>query len=121
MLRGLAFCACLLVGVATALPQNNDFLSGRIQNVFGGPPARTTSVNRGGFGEIVLPEPEDNLTPTQAPQILQMGNGACKCVPYWKCTPENNPQTTTDSRFFGEIDVRSLSQCNNSLNFRTNQ
>lgn len=63
---------------------------------------------RGGFGEIVQPEPE-NLSPTLAPQLLNTGDGQpCKCVPYWKCEPSNNPAkpVTTDSRFFGEIDVR---------------
>lgn len=102
------FCLCLLFCVINAVPQQNDqLLNDRIQNVFGSANQPSTG-NRGGFGEIVQPEPE-NLTPTQAPQILENNGQACKCVPYWNCEPENNPRpatTTTDNRFFGEIDVR---------------
>jgi hypothetical protein len=75
-----------------------DNLNDRIQNVFG-------TANRGGFGDIVQPEPE--ITPTQFPQIINNGQKSCTCVPYWKCEP-TNPVRTTDSRInqFGEIDVR---------------
>lgn len=96
----VVFCLCLLNVVITALPQqqNNQLLNDRIQDVFG-------SGVRGGFGEIVLPEPE-NLAPTQSPQVIGQPNGqACKCVPYWKCEPSDNP-VSTENRFFGEIDVR---------------
>lgn len=73
-------------------------LNDRIQNVFG-------SVNRGGFGDIVQPEPE--VASTQFPQFINNGEKSCKCVPYWQCEPMN-PVRTTDNRInaFGEIDVR---------------
>lgn len=96
------FCIYLLVSCINCKPQNDDqLLTDRIQNVFGTP-------NRGGFGEVVLPEPE-NLQPTTKPQVINNGSGqSCKCVPYWMCEPSNSPPSTTntDSRFFGEIDVR---------------
>lgn len=97
------FCLCLLICIIDANPQQNtQLLNDRIQNVFGS----ANTGNRGGFGEIVQPEPE-NLAPTQTPQILNNNNGqSCKCVPYWSCEPSDNPATTTDSRFFGEIDIR---------------
>lgn len=102
MLLHLTIFAALLLGPIFAIPQQNtQLINDRIQNVFGSQQGRT----RGGFGEIVLPEPEDNLEPTQAPQFIVTGNQACKCVPYWKCRPEDTP-LTTDSRFYGEIDVR---------------
>ncbi|CRL07166.1 CLUMA_CG020154, isoform A [Clunio marinus] len=93
--------------VNNGLTQYNDgVLNDRIQNVFGNSRGNTKNVNRGGFGEIVLPEPE-NISPTQAPQVINTNGQICKCVPYWMCEPSNNPTTsTTDSRFFGEIDVR---------------
>lgn len=96
-----AFGLCLLTVVIVANPQqrNNQLLNDRIQNVFG-------TGNRGGFGEIVQPEPE-NLAPTQSPQVINSNDGqSCKCVPYWKCEPASTPTQTTDNRFFGEIDVR---------------
>lgn len=109
MLR-LTICVALLFSAIDGKPQQNtQLINDRIQNVFGSPGGRPQSINRGGFGEIVLPEPEDNLAPTQAPTVIGNGGQSCTCVPYWKCAPENNPSTTTtDSRFFGEIDVRSV-------------
>lgn len=94
------FCLCTALYVISATPQrNSQLINDRIQNVFG-------TVNRGGFADIVTPEPE-NLTPTQSPQVITNNGQSCKCVPYWMCEPSNNPATTTtDSRFFGEIDVR---------------
>jgi hypothetical protein len=96
-----------LICAGYASPQFNDqLINDRIQNVFGTQNAQNSD-SRGGFGEIVQPEPE-NLEPTQSPQFLQTNGQSCKCVPYYLCEPQNNPQpaTTTDSRFFGEIDVR---------------
>lgn len=91
-------CLCTVLYVISANPQqNSQLINDRIQNVFG--------ANRGGFAEIVTPEPE-NLLPTQSPQVITNNGQSCKCVPYWMCEPSNNPTTTTDSRFFGEIDVR---------------
>lgn len=56
-----------------------------------------------GFGEVVQPE-TDNFLTTKAP------SQNCKCVPYYMCQPENSPTTTTtESRFFGKINVRSTS------------
>lgn len=102
------FCVCLLIFFANAIPQRNDqLINDRIPFVFG-TPSQPSADNRGGFGEIVQPEPE-NLEPTQTPQVFQNNGQACKCVPYFNCEPENSPRpsaTTTDSRFFGEIDVR---------------
>lgn len=103
------FCLCLVIGVINGIPQGNDQqLNDRIQDIFGSLSQPTNTGNRGGFGEIVQPEPE-NLAPTQQPQTFQNNGQSCKCVPYWNCQPDNNPTpatTTTDSRFFGEIDVR---------------
>ena len=74
-----------------------DTLDDRIQRVF-------STGNRGTFDMIVTPEP--NVQPTQSPQYIQNGNGgSCKCVPYYEC-PETPNADTTESRFFGEIDVR---------------
>lgn len=87
--------------VINASPQRNDqLLNDRIQNVFG----LANPDNRGGFGDIVTPEPE--FTPTLTPQFLNNNGQSCKCVPYTMCTPQNDPLTTTDSRFFGELDIR---------------
>lgn len=59
---------CLLLSVSQVFTQRNDqLLNDRIQNVFG-------TGNRGGFGEVVLPEPEDNLIPTQTPQTMMNQN-----------------------------------------------
>lgn len=86
----------LLLNTILAGPQVD--LDSRIENIFGG------SGNRGGFGDIVEPE---NIAPTEKPQVVSGINGqTCKCVPYHLCLPDNTKQTTTDSRFFGEIDVR---------------
>jgi hypothetical protein len=60
------------------------------QNVFQSP-------NRGGFGEIVTPEP--NVQPTTAPTFLENEGRTCKCVPYHACHNQG-----TESRI--EIDVR---------------
>lgn len=99
------FTLYLLICVISANPQRDDqLLNDRIQNVFGSQNQIFTD-NRGGFADIVTPEPE-NLAPTLSPQVITSGSGSCKCVPYWMCAPENNPKMTTDSRFFGEIDVR---------------
>jgi len=100
------FSLCLLICVISAKPQQDDQLVvDRIQNVFGSP-NQISADNRAGFGDIVTPEPE-NIPPTLTPQIMNNGNGqTCKCVPYWMCAPETNRIQTTDSRFFGEIDVR---------------
>lgn len=104
------FCLLSIFCAVNAVPQRNDQLLTNIQNVFGSQNQPITD-SRGGFGEIVLPEPEEtlNLTPTQSPQVLVNNGQACKCVPYWNCEPDNTPQpatSTTDNRFFGEIDVR---------------
>lgn len=97
---------CLMFHFIIAIPQGNDQLAiDRIQNVFGSSSPPGNSANRGGFDTVVLPEPE-NLAPTQSPMIITNNGQSCKCVPYWMCEPENSPSTTTDSRFFGEIDVR---------------
>lgn len=86
------FILFLLMKMIFAGPQVD--LNSRIEDIFGG------SSNRGAFGDIVEPE---NIAATEQPQILSGNNGlACKCVPYHLC----KPSTTTDSRFFGEIDVR---------------
>lgn len=101
------FNLCLAIHIIVATPQNNDQLAiDRIQNVFGAPTPAGNADSRGGFDTVVLPEPE-NLAPTQSPMIITNNGQSCKCVPYWMCEPENSPKaTTTDSRFFGEIDVR---------------
>lgn len=92
------FCFLLLVAkTILAGPQQID-LSSRIEEIFG------NSGNRGGFGEIVEPE---NLPPTERPQTLLVNNGkSCKCVPYHLCKPDSDRLITTDSRFFGDIDIR---------------
>jgi kallikrein len=82
----------LLVVTAFAFAQQDQELNKRIKNVFG--------LNTRGFDEIVEPEVE----PTQSPQFLNTGGQTCKCVPYWQC--DNQKPTATDSRFYGEIDVR---------------
>jgi kallikrein len=86
----LIFCSCQRRGF--------DEIDQRIKQVF-------NTDNRGGFGTIVTPEP-NNLQPTQAPQVIPQSNGqSCKCVPYWSC--KNPPRTdATENRFYGEIDVR---------------
>lgn len=99
------FFVSLLICVIYAKPQQTDQLvNDRIQNVFGSP-NQIISDNRGGFADIVTPEPE-NLLPTSSPQVINNNGQSCKCVPYWMCAPENTPTRTTDNRFFGEIDVR---------------
>lgn len=102
------FCFLALVCSGFASPQRNDqLINDRIMNVFGGQSNPSTD-NRGGFGDIVLPEPE-NLSPTETPQFLETNGQPCKCVPYSRCMPQNNPRpatSTTDNRFFGDIDVR---------------
>lgn len=94
----LSFTFCLNV-----YGQKND-LNQRIQNIFG-------NSNRGGFGDIQEPEESEaqgpqNLQATQSPQFLSTNGQMCKCVPYWKCENSNGLATSTDSRFYGEIDVR---------------
>lgn len=100
------FLLSMLICVLNAKPQQTDQLvDDRIQNIFG-PPNQIVTDNRGGFADIVTPEPE-NLAPTLSPQVINGNDGqSCKCVPYWMCAPENSPTRTTDNRFFGEIDVR---------------
>lgn len=63
------------------------------------------TLNNRGFDTIVDPEPE-NLAPTQAPQVLEASGASCKCVPYWRCNNNNQLSQPTESRFYGEIDVR---------------
>lgn len=95
------FIICLAFNLINAKAQNNDQLvNDRIQNVFG----LGSADNRGGFGEIVTPEPE--ITPTLTPQFISNNGESCKCVPYTMCTPTSDPLSTTDSRFFGELDIR---------------
>jgi hypothetical protein len=87
------FCVLFLARITTAIPQVN--LDDRIQTIFG------TLGNRG-FGDIVEPE---NIPATQSPQFLHQNGEACRCIPYHQCEPDNT-RGTTDSRFFGEIDIR---------------
>ena len=94
----------LLIYVINANPQGPVELNDRIQDIFGLSDQIYTD-NRAGFADIVTPEPE-NIPPTLTPQVINNNGQSCKCVPYWKCAPENGPMKTTDSRFFGEIDVR---------------
>ena len=124
MISHLFVAALLLAGTSAKAQQGNQFINDRIQNIFSSQQQQRPNLAtgmRGGFGEIVTPEPlpgetftipppgpGDNLPPTQKPVILTTGNQVCRCVPYFRCAPENNPSRiiTTDSRFFGEIDVR---------------
>lgn len=76
----------------------NNELDKTIQDVF-------YTLNTRGFDTIVEPEPE-NLEPTKSPQILEQQGTSCKCVPYWKCNNNNQLSQPTESRFYGEIDVR---------------
>lgn len=79
------FYFSLLISVVYTVPQRNpQLLNDRIQNVFGAQNRQLTGQNRGGFGEIVLPEPE-NLVPTQSPQVINNNGASCKCVPYFNC------------------------------------
>lgn len=83
--------------VIKANPQQS--IDDRIQNVFG----TVNPDKRAGFGDIVTAEPE--VIPTATPQFLSNNGQSCKCVPYTMCTPSSVP-LTTDSRFFGELDIR---------------
>lgn len=87
----------LLISVVIAQRPSSD-LDKTIQDVF-------YTLNTRGFDTIVEPEPE-NLQPTQKPQVLEANGQSCKCVPYWKCNNNNQLSQPTESRFYGEIDVR---------------
>lgn len=87
----LIFC-----GSSLAQQRQNSELDRTIQDIF---------FNTRGFDTVVEPEP-DNLKPTQKPQVLEEKGQSCKCVPYWRCNNNNQLSQPTESRFYGEIDVR---------------
>lgn len=88
------FCLLILAKLIIANPQQLN-LDDRIERVFG-------TIGSRGFGDIVEPE---NIPATQSPQFLHQNGQACRCIPYHQCEPDNT-RGTTDSRFFGEIDIR---------------
>lgn len=94
-------CFCLLVTTIQAGPQVN--LNQRVEEIFG-----SVVLNNRGFGDIVEPEPEETIPPTDRPQVITTGHNGqtCKCVPYHMCKPEKDRIVTSDSRFFPDIDVK---------------
>lgn len=79
-------------GIILCSGQQSNILNERIRTVF-----------RGGFDNIVTPEP--SIESTLAPTYLQNNGQTCKCVPYWSCANPPNADVT-ENRFYGEIDVR---------------
>ncbi|KAG5671371.1 hypothetical protein PVAND_001572 [Polypedilum vanderplanki] len=88
----------LLFVINLAIAQTNRELNRNIEAVFG--------LSNRGFDEIVESEPDGVLEvqPTQSPQFLNNNGRTCKCVPYYQC--DNSKTQDTESRFYGEIDVR---------------
>lgn len=89
----------LIFSYCTLAQRPNSELDRTIQDIFN----PDVVLNTRGFGTIVEPE---NIPPTQTPQILEANGQSCKCVPYYQCNANNQLSTPTESRFYGEIDVR---------------